>query len=66
MRELAEHRQLQSSLQEAKAELEDAKNLLQSVVDTAPVRIFWKDKQLNYLGCNPIFAQDAGKQAPAR
>ena len=65
MRELAEHRQLQSSLQEAKAEIEDAKHLLQSVVDTAPVRIFWKDRQLNYLGCNPIFAQDAGKQAPA-
>ena len=64
MRELAEHRQLQSSLQEAKAELEEATNLLQSVVDTAPVRIFWKDKQLNYLGCNPIFAQDAGKQGP--
>ncbi len=65
MRELAEHRQLEASLQEAKAALEDSKNLLQSVVDTAPVRIFWKDRQLNYLGCNPAFARDAGKQEPA-
>ncbi|MFN4326982.1 MAG: bacteriohemerythrin [Azonexus sp.] len=64
MRELAEHRELEASLQEAKAALEDAKNLLQSVVDTAPVRIFWKDRQLNYLGCNPAFARDAGKREP--
>ena len=65
MRELAEHRQLEASLQEAKAALEDSKNLLQSVIDTAPVRIFWKDRQLNYLGCNPAFARDAGKRETA-
>ena len=64
MRELAEHRELEASLQEAKAALEDSKNLLQSVVDAAPVRIFWKDRQLNYLGCNPAFARDAGKRDP--
>lgn len=64
MRELAEHRQLEASLKEATAALEDSKNLLQSVVDTVPVRIFWKDRQLNYLGCNPAFARDAGKQSP--
>src|SRR5574343_290520 len=64
MRELAEHRQLETSLKEATAALEDSKNLLQSVVDTVPVRIFWKDRQLNYLCCNPAFARDAGKQSP--
>ena len=60
-----QHRQLQSSLQEAKAELEEATTCCNRWSFTAaPVRIFWKDKQLNYLGCNPIFAQDAGKQGP--
>lgn len=39
-------------------------DLLQAVIDTVPVRIFWKDRSLRYLGCNPIFARDAGKHEP--
>jgi PAS domain S-box-containing protein len=27
--------------------------------------VFWKDKNLNYLGCNRLFARDAGMTAPA-
>jgi diguanylate cyclase (GGDEF)-like protein/PAS domain S-box-containing protein len=34
--------------------------LLHTIIDTAPVRIFWKDRDLRYLGCNPLFARDAG------
>ena len=34
------------------------------IIDTAPVRIFWKDLQGRYLGCNPDFARDAGQAAP--
>ena len=45
---------------QAETALTDSLNLLQSIVDTAPVRIFWKDKTLRYLGCNPVFAKDAG------
>ncbi len=33
--------------------------LLKSIIDTVPVRIFWKDKELRYLGGNKLFAQDA-------
>ncbi len=40
--------------------LEEAHNLLKTIVDTVPMRIFWKDKQSHYLGCNALFAQDAG------
>ena len=29
-----------------------------------PVRVFWKDRDLVYLGCNAIFAQDAGFADP--
>jgi len=39
--------------------------LLQAVIDTVPMRIFWKDKSLRYLGCNPVFARDAGQNRPA-
>lgn len=38
----------------------EAHNLLKTIVNAVPVRIFWKDKQLRYLGCNTLFAQDAG------
>jgi diguanylate cyclase (GGDEF)-like protein/PAS domain S-box-containing protein len=39
--------------------------LLQTIIDTAPVRIFWKDRDLRYLGCNPLFARDAGLNTAA-
>ncbi|MEI7611863.1 MAG: diguanylate cyclase [Betaproteobacteria bacterium] len=38
-------------------------HLLQAIIDTSPLRIFWKDRELRYLGCNPVFARDAGFQA---
>jgi hemerythrin-like metal-binding protein/PAS domain S-box-containing protein len=64
MRELAEHRVAETALIEAKAALEQSESLLQTVVSAVPVRIFWKDRDLNYLGCNPVFASDAGKASP--
>ena len=39
-------------------------SLLQSVIDTVPMRVFWKDRDLRYLGCNPAFARDAGMACP--
>jgi PAS domain S-box-containing protein len=41
-------------------ELRESQSLLQSVLDTIPVRVFWKDKNLRYLGCNQWFAKDSG------
>ena len=46
-------------------ELEQSRQLLQAVIDTVPMRIFWKDRQLRYLGSNPAFARDAGMHSPA-
>ena len=40
-------------------------DLLQAVIDTVPMRVFWKDRALRYLGCNPAFARDAGKSNPS-
>jgi diguanylate cyclase (GGDEF)-like protein/PAS domain S-box-containing protein len=39
-------------------------NILQSVIETIPFRVFWKDKDLRYLGCNTAFANDAGQTHP--
>ena len=38
--------------------------LLQKVLDTIPQCVFWKDKELNYLGCNKLFARAAGLSTP--
>ena len=41
-------------------ELRESQQIIEGIINTIPVRIFWKDKNLNYLGCNPAFAKDAG------
>ena len=45
-------------------ELLESKQMFQSVLDTIPARVFWKDPHSNYLGCNRPFAFDAGLQSP--
>ncbi|GAA0574143.1 PocR ligand-binding domain-containing protein [Rhizomicrobium electricum] len=50
--------------EEANRELRESRHLLQTIIDTAPIRVFWKDRNLRYLGCNPVFAADAGKCCP--
>ena len=48
----------------AESDLRKSKQIMQAVLNSIPVRVFWKDKNLNYLGCNKIFAQDAGFENP--
>lgn len=56
-----EHEALRRATENSLAE---SHHLLKTIIDTAPVRIFWKDKDLSYLGCNPAFARDAGLALP--
>ncbi|MHC1741808.1 MAG: PAS domain S-box protein [Syntrophobacteraceae bacterium] len=44
--------------------LQESQRMLQSVLDTIPARVFWKDRDSRYLGCNRPFALDAGLGAP--
>ena len=44
--------------------LAQSKQLLLTVIDTTPIRIFWKDANSRFLGCNLAFAQDAGMAHP--
>jgi PAS domain S-box-containing protein len=44
--------------------LRESRQILEVVINTIPVRVFWKDKNLSYLGCNAAFARDAGFEAP--
>ena len=49
----------------AERQLRESQQLLRLVLDTLPQRVFWKDTNFNYLGCNKIFAKDAGLDSPA-
>lgn len=44
--------------------ISESNNILQSVIETIPVRVFWKDHNLRYLGCNTAFANDGGQASP--
>jgi PAS domain S-box-containing protein len=51
--------------QKAQKELQDQHDLFETVINTVPARIFWKDLNSTYLGCNIHFAKDAGKKSSA-
>ena len=38
--------------------------MLQLIIESIPVRVFWKDSDLRYMGCNTLFARDAGFNHP--
>lgn len=40
------------------------REMLNVILDSIPVRVFWKDRNLRYLGCNRRFAEDAGLASP--
>lgn len=44
----------------ADEELRRSRDLLRDIVENAPIRVFWKDTELRFLGCNTAFARDAG------
>ena len=51
-------------LQETARRLEQSRNMLQLIIESIPVRVFWKDSDLRYMGCNTLFARDAGFNHP--
>jgi diguanylate cyclase (GGDEF)-like protein len=51
-------------LSASEAALRESKNIIGAMLDAVPARIFWKDKNLVYLGCNAPFARDAGFARP--
>jgi diguanylate cyclase (GGDEF)-like protein/PAS domain S-box-containing protein len=49
----------------AEEELYGSRQMLQSILDNIPQRVFWKDRNSIYLGCNRALATDAGLDAAA-
>lgn len=48
----------------AEQALVESKQMIESILNTIPVRVFWKDRKGFYLGCNKPFALDAGSSSP--
>jgi PAS domain S-box-containing protein len=45
---------------QAEEALRASQQLIEGIINAIPVRVFWKDKNLVFLGCNAVFARDAG------
>lgn len=50
---------------EAEAALFDSRQALRAVLDSVPIRVFWKDRSSVFLGCNRSFALDMGFSDPS-
>ncbi|KND59323.1 diguanylate cyclase/phosphodiesterase (GGDEF & EAL domain) with PAS/PAC sensor(s) [Candidatus Burkholderia verschuerenii] len=44
----------------AEAEARRSNEMLEAVIDNIPQRVFWKNRESRYLGCNNAFSRDAG------
>lgn len=45
-------------------QISESRNLLHAVIEAIPLRVFWKGRDSRYLGCNTLFANDAGVFEP--
>ena len=46
------------------AALRASEQIIQGIINGIPVSVFWKDRDLVFLGCNAAFARDAGFADP--
>lgn len=65
IKDLRERKRAEDVLKQNERDAQEAKRMLSQVLDTIPVRVFWKDRDLNLIGCNTPFATDAGFQSSA-
>jgi two-component system cell cycle sensor histidine kinase/response regulator CckA len=61
----AERRRAEAEARLAEEQLFRSDEMFQLVLDTIPQRVFWKDTNSVYVGCNAPFARDAGCDDPS-
>jgi diguanylate cyclase (GGDEF)-like protein/PAS domain S-box-containing protein len=57
-------REAEEKTKASQAALAESQQIIEGVFNSVPVRLFWKDKNLVFLGCNAAFARDAGLADP--
>ncbi|MCY7334935.1 MAG: GAF domain-containing protein [Chamaesiphon sp.] len=50
---------------QVKLDLSESQQFLQTVFNTFPLAVFWKDRESRFLGCNQNFARDANLNSPS-
>ena len=60
----ADRRRAGAEARFAQEQLFHSKEMFQLILDTIPQRVFWKDADSVYVGCNAAFARDAGCDDP--
>ncbi len=53
-----------SEQRESTSRVRRSQRIMTLVMNTIPQRLFWKDRSYRYIGCNEVFAQDAGHESP--
>lgn len=49
---------------ESERALQASQRMIETIINAIPVRVFWKDRDLNYIGCNHAFARDSAFASP--
>lgn len=63
---VAEYERREQAAAEREAQLRHDLEIYQLVIDSLPMRVFWKEaRDLRYLGCSVGFARDVGKRSQA-
>lgn len=62
MRDIGERHKAAAAVRQNLENIEASRKFLQRIINLLPVRVFWKDRQLCYMGCNDLFAHDAGQR----
>jgi PAS domain S-box-containing protein len=62
--ELEQSQKQAEILRKQEKKMAESQATLQGIVDNIPRAIFWKDKDLRFMGCNRIFAAVAGAKSP--
>ena len=72
LKEISKLRQQVKKLKKAEIESKQIKNelfqsreMLQLIIDTIPQRIYWKDTNFKYIGCNEKYAGDVNLDRPS-
>lgn len=63
--DITAQKQAETHLRSALTDVDESKRILDVILDTIPLRLYWKDRDLTYLGCNHRYARDLGLSDPS-
>ncbi len=62
--DITDRKKAETEIQESRRKLAETNQMLKLIINTIPIRIFWKSKDSVFVGCNIRFAEDAGFRSP--